>query len=84
MATKQKLIVEVVDARNLLPKDGHGSSSPYVVIDFYGQRKRTRSAIRDLNPAWNETLEFNVGKPSNVFGDMLELEVFHDKNHGPN
>uniref|UniRef100_A0A6N2NHY9 C2 domain-containing protein n=1 Tax=Salix viminalis TaxID=40686 RepID=A0A6N2NHY9_SALVM len=83
MATKQKLIVEVVDARNLLPKDGHGSSSPYVVIDFYGQRKRTRSAIRDLNPAWNETLEFNVGKPSNVFGDMLELEVFHDKNHGP-
>ncbi|KAJ6763067.1 hypothetical protein OIU79_023752 [Salix purpurea] len=59
MATKQKLIVEVVDARNLLPKDGHGSST------------------------WNETLEFNVGKPSNVFGDMLELEVFHDKNHGP-
>ncbi|KAL3573791.1 hypothetical protein D5086_024404 [Populus alba] len=83
MATKQKLIVEVVDARNLLPKDGHGSSSPYVVIDFYGQRKRTKSAIRDLNPTWNETLEFNVGKPSNVFGDMLELDVYHDKNYGP-
>ncbi|CAK7341473.1 unnamed protein product [Dovyalis caffra] len=83
MAPNQKLIVEVVDARNLLPKDGHGTSSPYVVIDFYGQRKRTQSVIRDLNPTWNEILEFNVGKPSNVFGDMLELDVYHDKNYGP-
>ncbi|KAJ4844216.1 hypothetical protein Tsubulata_003085 [Turnera subulata] len=83
MASNQKLIVEVVDARNLLPKDGHGTSSPYVVIDFYGQRKRTHTATRDLNPTWNEVLEFNVGKPSNVFDDMLELDVYHDKNHGP-
>ncbi|KAF5735160.1 hypothetical protein HS088_TW15G00660 [Tripterygium wilfordii] len=79
----QKLIVEVVDARNLLPKDGQGTSSPYVVIDFYGQRRRTQTAVRDLNPSWNEVLEFNVGKPSNVFDDMLELDVYHDKNYGP-
>ncbi|EEF36706.1 conserved hypothetical protein [Ricinus communis] len=83
MAKNQKLIVEVVDARNLLPKDGHGTSSPYVTIDFYGQRKRTQTAIRDLNPTWNEVLEFNVGKPSNVFDDILELDVCHDKNYGP-
>ncbi|KAH7571690.1 hypothetical protein ACOSQ2_014652 [Xanthoceras sorbifolium] len=83
MATIRRLIVEVVDARNLLPKDGHGTSSPYVVIDYYGQRKRTRTAIRDLNPTWNEFLEFNVGKPSQVFTDMLELDVYHDKNYGP-
>ncbi|XP_050212705.1 FT-interacting protein 7 [Mercurialis annua] len=79
----QKLIVEVVDARNLLPKDGHGTSSPYVTVDFYGQRKRTQTAIRDLNPIWNELLEFNVGKPSNVFNDILELDVCHDKTYGP-
>lgn len=83
MAKNQKLVVEVVDARNLLPKDGHGTSSPYVTIDFYGQRRRTKTAIRDLNPAWNEVLEFNVGKPSNVFDDILELDVCHDKNYGP-
>nr|KYP36421.1 Extended synaptotagmin-3 [Cajanus cajan] len=75
-------MVEVVDAHNLVPKDGHGSSSPYVVIDFYGQRKKTRTLVRDLNPVWNETLSFNVGAPSNIFGDMLELDVYHDKNHG--
>ncbi|KAI4348464.1 hypothetical protein L6164_009187 [Bauhinia variegata] len=83
MGTRRKLIVEVVDARNLLPKDGHGTSSPYVVVNFYGQRKKTPTAIRDLNPTWNATLAFDVGKPSDIFGDMLELDVFHDKNHGP-
>ncbi|KAJ7976406.1 C2 domain-containing protein [Quillaja saponaria] len=83
MGTVRKLIVEIVDARNLLPKDGQGTSSPYVVVDFYGQRKRTHTAVRHLNPAWNEMLEFNVGKPSDVFGDMLELDVYHDRNYGP-
>lgn len=83
MATTRKLIVEVVDARNLLPKDGHGTSSPYVQVDYYGQRRRTHTAVRDLNPTWKEVLEFNVGKPSNVFEDALELHVYHDKNYGP-
>ncbi|CAI8595163.1 unnamed protein product [Vicia faba] len=50
MGTVRKLIVEVIDAQNLAPKDGHGTSSPYIVIDFYGQRKKTRTVVRDLNP----------------------------------
>ncbi|GFP87498.1 c2 and gram domain-containing protein at1g03370 [Phtheirospermum japonicum] len=83
MGTVRKLIVEVVEARELVPKDGHGASSPYVILDFHGQRKKTRTVMRDLNPAWNQTLEFNVGKTSDVLGDMLELDVFHDKNVGP-
>ncbi|KAJ4721274.1 C2 domain-containing protein [Melia azedarach] len=83
MAAARKLMVEVVDARNLSPKDGHGSSSPYVVIDYYGQRRKTRTAIGDLNPTWNEGLEFNVAKPSEVFTDMLELDVLHDRKYGP-
>ncbi|XP_059280879.1 multiple C2 domain and transmembrane region protein 16 [Lycium ferocissimum] len=83
MGTARKLVVEVIDARNLLPKDGHGTSSPYVVVDFYGQRRKTRTVTRDLSPIWNEMLEFNVGKPSDVFGDVLELDVYHDKLIGP-
>ncbi|KAF3640300.1 Protein QUIRKY [Capsicum annuum] len=83
MDTMRKLIVEVIDARNLLPKDGHGTSSPYVVVDFYGQRRKTKTITRDLSPVWNEMLEFKVGKPSDVFGDMLELDVYHDKFIGP-
>ncbi|CAJ1964615.1 unnamed protein product [Sphenostylis stenocarpa] len=84
MGAVRKLIVEVVDAHHLVPKDGHGSSSPYVVVDFNGQRRKTRTAIRDLNPVWNETLSFNVDghSQSHIFGDMLELDVYHDKNYG--
>ncbi|KAF6150154.1 hypothetical protein GIB67_023109 [Kingdonia uniflora] len=84
MANRRKLVVEVVDARSLLPKDGHGTSSPYVMVDFYGQRKRTRTVHRDLNPNWNELLEFNVGvSQSEVFGDILEIDVHHDRIAGP-
>ncbi|ESW17958.1 hypothetical protein PHAVU_006G001700 [Phaseolus vulgaris] len=84
MATVRKLIVEVVDAHHLVPKDGHGSSSPYVVVDIYGQRRKTRTAVRGLNPVWNEKLSFNVHAHSqhHIFGDMLELDVYHDKKYG--
>ncbi|GAU27957.1 hypothetical protein TSUD_146750 [Trifolium subterraneum] len=83
MGTVKKLIVEVIDAQNLAPKDGHGTSSPYIVIDFYGQRRKTRTAVRDLNPVWNETLSFNVGEHNEIFGDVLELDVYHDMKYGP-
>ncbi|KAE9619813.1 hypothetical protein Lal_00040280 [Lupinus albus] len=82
MGAIRKLIVEILDARNLVPKDGHGTSSPYVVVDFYGQRRKTRTVPRELNPYWNESLSFNVGTPSDIFGDMLELDVLHDKSFG--
>ncbi|CAM8971393.1 unnamed protein product [Rhodiola kirilowii] len=85
MTSTRKLIVEVIEARNLLPKDGHGTSSPYVVIHFNGQRKRTKTEVRDLNPVWNDVLAFNIegDAPSNIFGDLLEIDVFHDRDHGP-
>lgn len=75
----RKLIVEVVDARDLLPKDGQGSSSPYVVVDFDGQKKRTSTVCRDLNPSWNETLDFIVSDPSTMEYEELEIEVYNDK-----
>ncbi|KAI4363922.1 hypothetical protein MLD38_020081 [Melastoma candidum] len=81
--TPPKLVVEVFDARDLLPKDGQGTSSPYVVMHYHGQRKRTRTVIRDLNPRWNELVEFNVKRAAaKIFGDTLELDVFHDRSYG--
>ncbi|KAL4200375.1 hypothetical protein AMTRI_Chr03g56120 [Amborella trichopoda] len=77
--TTRKLIVEVADAHGLLPKDGTGTSSPYAVLDFDGQRKRTRTVHRDLNPAWNETLQFNVSNPNPPPTETLEIDVFHDR-----
>ncbi|XVF11983.1 hypothetical protein REPUB_Repub08aG0075800 [Reevesia pubescens] len=80
--TVLKVIVEVVDARYLLPKDGQGSSSPYVIADFDGQKKRTSTIYRDLNPVWNEALEFTVSDPDNLDVEELEIEVFNDEKFG--
>lgn len=85
-ATVRKLVVEVVEARNLLPKDGTGTSSPYARADYDGQRRKTRTVARDLNPAWNEALEFNFPGPGAVdpvAGEPLEVAIFHDVRVGP-
>ncbi|KAF8378402.1 hypothetical protein HHK36_029741 [Tetracentron sinense] len=77
--TIRKLIVEVVDALDLLPKDGQGSSSPYVIAEFDGQRKRTSTKFKDLNPVWNEKLEFIITDLKILDAEELEIEVFNDK-----
>eukprot|EP01018_Ginkgo_biloba_P008478 Gb_38760 [translate_table: standard] len=77
--TTRKVIVEVMDARNLMPKDGEGSSSPFVTVDFDGQRKRTKTKHKDLNPVWNEKLEFTVSDPKLMIREELEAEVCNDK-----
>ncbi|CBI15270.3 unnamed protein product, partial [Vitis vinifera] len=69
--TQRKLIVEIVDARDLLPKDGQGSSSPYVIVDFDGHKQRTTTKYRDLNPVWNEKLEFLVSDPDTMENHFL-------------
>ncbi|GAB4845521.1 hypothetical protein Ancab_038926 [Ancistrocladus abbreviatus] len=75
----RRLIVDVVDARDLLPKDGQGSSSSYVVVDFDAQRRRTSTKYRDLNPTWNEQLEFTVSDPSTMELEEIDIEVYNDK-----
>ncbi|KAL8464980.1 hypothetical protein ACS0TY_034455 [Phlomoides rotata] len=77
--TVRKLLVEVIEARDLLPKDGQGSSSPYVVADFDGQKRRTSTVQRNLNPVWNEALEFIVSDPKTMEFEELNVEVFNDK-----
>ncbi|KAG5614341.1 hypothetical protein H5410_014165, partial [Solanum commersonii] len=54
---KEKLVVEVVAAHNLMPKDGEGSSSPFVEVEFENQRKRTQVKMRDLNPGYSTISE---------------------------
>lgn len=78
-STVRKLIVEVIEARDLLPKDGQGSSSPYVVADFDGQKRRTSTVPRNLNPVWNEALEFVVSDPKTMEFEELNVEVSNDK-----
>ncbi|XP_074567928.1 multiple C2 domain and transmembrane region protein 14-like [Curcuma longa] len=78
----RRLVVEVCSARSLMPKDGQGTASAYVMVDFDGQRRRTKTRTRDLNPQWDEKLEFLVHDPETMAGETLELNVYNDKKGG--
>ncbi|KAK8949318.1 hypothetical protein KSP39_PZI006229 [Platanthera zijinensis] len=79
----RKVVVEVIEARDLVPKDGSGTSSPYVVVDFAGQRKRTHTRPRDLNPQWHERIEFAVPDTASMPLEELNIEVYNDKRYVP-
>lgn len=76
------MIVEICSARNLMPKDGQGTASAYVIVDFDGQRRRTTTKLRDLNPQWNEKLEFLVNDPESMAAETVEVTVYNDKKMG--
>ncbi|CAN6717148.1 unnamed protein product [Malus baccata var. baccata] len=78
MATR-KLIVEVCNAKNLMPKDGQGTASAYAIVDFDGQRRRTKTKQRDLNPEWDEKLEFLVNDSESMATEILEINIYNDK-----
>lgn len=76
---KEKLVVEVVAAHNLMPKDGEGSSSPFVEVEFENQRQRTQVKNRDLNPVWNEKLVFHVNDVAVLPYRTIEVNVFNER-----
>ncbi|KAG8389133.1 hypothetical protein BUALT_Bualt02G0197500 [Buddleja alternifolia] len=76
---KEKLVVEVVAAHNLMPKDGEGSSSPFVEVEFENQRLKTQVKYRDLNPVWNEKLVFHVNDVADLPYRTIEVNVFNER-----
>ncbi|PWZ20216.1 FT-interacting protein 1 [Zea mays] len=79
MAKAEKLVVEVVAAHNLMPKDGQGSSSPYVEVEFEHQKRRTRARPKELNPVWNERLVFPVSDPDDLPYRAIDVGVYNDR-----
>ena len=74
--------MEVCNAKNLMPKDGQGTASAYAIVDFDGQRRRTKTKSRDLNPQWDERLEFIVHDKDSMASEMLEVNLYNDKKTG--
>ncbi|KAJ4701198.1 C2 domain-containing protein [Melia azedarach] len=77
-----KLVVEVLDASDLMPKDGQGSASPFVEVEFGGQKQRTQTKPKDLNPYWNEKLVFNINNPRDLPNTTIDVTVFNDWKSG--
>ncbi|KAG6658700.1 FT-interacting protein 7 [Carya illinoinensis] len=78
----RKLVVQVCNAKNLMPKDGQGTASAYAIVDFDGQRRRTKTKFRDLNPEWDEKLEFVVHDIDSMDSEILEISLYNDKKNG--
>ncbi|KAG1363559.1 FT-interacting protein 3-like [Cocos nucifera] len=74
-----KVAVEVVDAADLMPKDGQGSANPFVEVDFDGRRHRTQTKIKDLSPYWNDKFLFYVSDPSHLPNQSIDVSVYHDR-----
>ncbi|XVF75146.1 hypothetical protein PTKIN_Ptkin13bG0164000 [Pterospermum kingtungense] len=55
-----KLVVSVIEARNIPAMDLNGFSDPYVRLQLGRQRSRTKVVKKTLNPNWGEEFSFKV------------------------
>ncbi|KAM1329133.1 hypothetical protein ACFX15_012757 [Malus domestica] len=80
-----KLVVEVHDASSLMPKDGDGFASPFIEVNFEGQRQRIQTKPKDFNPCWNKKLVFNVDDPSHLSHKTVDVVAYNDRktDHSP-
>ena len=79
-ATKKrsmKLVVEVVDAYDLMPKDGEGSASPFAEVDFLNQLSKTKTIPKNLNPVWNQKLLFDFDQTKSHNHLRIEVSIYH-------
>ncbi|CAN6567360.1 unnamed protein product [Malus baccata var. baccata] len=74
-----KLVVEVVDAHGLMPKDGEGSASAFVEVDFVNKLSRTKTIPKNLNPIWNQKLFFDIDQTRNFHHQTVEVSVFNER-----
>ncbi|KAK9125455.1 hypothetical protein Scep_014301 [Stephania cephalantha] len=66
-----------------MPKDGEGSSSPFVEVDFGNQRIRTQTIYKNLNPSWNEKLFFNLDDPNILEHNSIEVCIYNERRQFP-
>ncbi|KAF3451905.1 hypothetical protein FNV43_RR08001 [Rhamnella rubrinervis] len=55
-----KILVRVMEARNLPPTDSNGLSDPYVKLQLGRQKSKTKVVKKSLKPCWGEEFTFKV------------------------
>lgn len=73
-----KVAVEVIEAADLLPKDGRGASNPFVEIRFNNESQRTQTRFNTLSPTWSETFFFSVPESSLLANLTVTASVLHE------
>lgn len=66
-------------AYGLKAADSNGKSDPYVKVVHGAKTKKTKIIYKELDPVWNETVEFEALTMSELLREGLTLKVFdHD------
>ncbi|CAH9072078.1 unnamed protein product [Cuscuta epithymum] len=75
-----KLVVRVIEARNIPAMDPNGFSDPYVKLQVGKQRFRTKVVKKCLNPSWCDEFTFRVEdlKEELVIAVLDEDKYFND------
>ncbi|KAJ1492099.1 C2 domain-containing protein [Baffinella frigidus] len=71
-AKNNLLKVKVVKADDIIAADRGGTSDAYAIVDFSGLKRQTQVVKKSLTPSWDETFEFECGRPN---GRLL-IEVY--------
>ncbi|XP_029953808.1 myoferlin-like isoform X3 [Salarias fasciatus] len=65
----------VVESAKALPKKRVGSPDPIVSVIFKDEKKKTKSVDSDVNPVWNEVLEFDLKGVALDSGSYIDVIV---------
>ena len=70
-----KLYLTIVRGQNLLASDLNGKSDPYCIVQCAGEKQRTPTIKKTLNPEWNYRMEFGGKLTSRQVGADDEVVV---------
>ncbi|XP_059309332.1 C2 and GRAM domain-containing protein At1g03370 isoform X2 [Lycium ferocissimum] len=75
-----KLLVRVIEARNIPAMDPNGFSDPYVKLSLGKQKFRSKVVKKNLNPSWCEEFAFKVDdlKEELIISVLDEDKYFND------
>ncbi|ESO83062.1 hypothetical protein LOTGIDRAFT_169699 [Lottia gigantea] len=69
------LQIIVIGATNVPNPETFGECDPYASITFLGQKKKTEVVKSEINPNWNQTLEFDLQGVPAKSTDEVTIEV---------
>uniref|UniRef100_A0AC11BXA2 Myoferlin n=1 Tax=Ovis aries TaxID=9940 RepID=A0AC11BXA2_SHEEP len=65
----------IVESASNIPKTKFGKPDPIVSVIFKDEKKKTKKVDNELNPVWNEILEFDLRGIPLDFSSSLEIVV---------
>uniref|UniRef100_A0A665VRB3 Myoferlin like n=1 Tax=Echeneis naucrates TaxID=173247 RepID=A0A665VRB3_ECHNA len=65
----------IVESASGIPKKKLGNPDPIAAVVFRGEKKKTKSIDNELNPVWNEVLEFDLKSSSLDASSFINVVV---------